>query len=211
MEVREKEILKKSDYLFRKRGFKQVTMDDIARELGMSKKTVYKYFDNKKQLILTNIKSQIEKEKGRLCSMQEESKDAIEEMVQLITHVMRMFDETDPGLFDELKRFYPTSFDLMIGFMKDHIYTRIEKNIKRGKGEGIYRSEIDSDILAKMYVAKVRSIMDEDWFPIKEYDRKNLLLVFIEYHIRGIANEHGIALFEKYKTEGLSEVSGLKT
>lgn len=203
MEVREKEILEKSDHLFRERGFKQVTMDDIARELGMSKKTVYKYFDNKKQLILTNISRQIEQEKNQLCELKDSSIDAIEELVQLIKHIMKMFDQTNPGLFDELRRFYPGSFKVMIGFMKDHMYQRIYKNIERGKNEGIYRSEVDSDILAKMYVAKVRSIMDEEWFPKKDYDKKNLLKVFIEYHIRGIANDKGLELFENYKTEGL--------
>ena len=77
MELREKEILERSDSLFRKRGFKCVTMDDIAREMGMSKKTVYKYFHNKRELILRNISGTINVEKKALCALKDNSENAV--------------------------------------------------------------------------------------------------------------------------------------
>lgn len=200
MEIREKEILKRSESLFKARGFKGVTMDDIARDMGMSKKTVYKYFDNKKDLIQHIIKYQVRNEKDQLCSLEEHSKDAIEEMMKLIRHVVNMFDKTNAILFEDLEKYYPESWKMMNAFMSGHIYNRIVNNIKRGIEERLYRENLDPDILAKMYVAKVRAIMEESVFPKRKYNYKQLLRMLIEYHIRGIASAKGISLFEQYKT-----------
>jgi AcrR family transcriptional regulator len=203
MEIREEQILKRSESLFRKRGFKRVTMDEIAREMGMSKKTVYKYFTNKRDLVLKNIRLKIELEKSQFCVLHDESKDAVEEMMRLIRHVIDMFEKNNPAVFAELKRYYPGSWTLMDGFIRKHVHQRIHQNIERGKREGLYREDIDSDILAKMYVAKVKSIMEEDWFPKSRYNKRHLLEVLIEYHIRGIAADPGLQLFDEYKKAGL--------
>lgn len=203
MEVREEKILKRSESLFRKKGFKRVTMDEIARDLGMSKKTVYKYFSNKRDLILKNIGMVISAEKTQMCALKDESADAIEEMMRLIGHVIQLFEKNNPSVFAELKRYYPGSWKLLDSFVRNHIYKRIRNNIERGKQEGLYRQEIDSDILAKMYVAKVKSIMEEEWFPKSKYNKAKLLKVLIDYHIRGISSQAGIKLFEQYKTQGL--------
>jgi AcrR family transcriptional regulator len=198
MEMREKEILKRSEFLFKTRGFKGVTMDDIARDMGMSKKTVYKYFRNKKDLILQNIETRINSEKSRFCELEKNSEDAVEEMIQLIHHVTRMFDDTKPILFEELKRFYPGSWKVLDAFLKRHVYQRIFDNIQRGKHEGLYRLNIDADFVAKMYVSQVRSIMMEELFPKSKYKKSDLFIKLIEYHIRGIANERGKHLFDHY-------------
>ena len=203
MEIREKEILKKSESLFRKRGFKHVTMDDIAREMGMSKKTVYKYFHNKRELILKNITGTIDIEKEEMCALRDTSDNAVEEMVRLIRHVIKMLERENPAVFKELKKYYPGSWRLMDSFMRKHIYKRIFNNIERGKQEGLYREEIDSDILSKMYVAKVQSIMADEWFPKSKYESRYLLEVLIDYHIRGIASKKGLEIFEKYRSADL--------
>lgn len=194
----EKEILERSEFLFRSRGFKRVTMDDIARDLGMSKKTVYKYFRNKKDLILQNIEGKINAEKSQFCELEKNSENAVQEMIQLIQHVIRMFEGSKPRLFDELRRFYPGSWKVLDGFLKRHVYKRIFNNIERGKREKLYRENIDVDFVAKMYVSQVRSIMMEELFPRNKYKKSELFKKLIEYHIRGIANERGNELYDEY-------------
>jgi len=199
METREFVIVQEADKLFRERGFKRVTMDDIAGQLGMSKKTLYKYFDNKRDLILSIMKYHIEDRKTQLCTMEGQAKDAIGQMVELIHHVSRMFEQVHPDTFDELKRFYPRSWKLMDEFMQQHVYERIVQNIEWGRKEGLYRVNVESDILARLYVAKVRSIFEGKLFPVDRYEKKKLLEILIEYHIRGIASEKGRNTFEMYQ------------
>jgi len=198
METRIYRILECANQLFKTQGFKQVTMDDIARELSMSKKTLYKYFRNKKDLISISVQAYIDKEKQEFCQIHDNANEAIGEMMSIIKHVVNMFETMNPNIFSELIVYYPESWEKMDGFLKNHIYEKIFKNIERGKQEGLYRKSLSSDIMAKMYVVKVKGIMEEDFFPTKSYKKKELLQALIEYHIRGIASKKGIDVLENY-------------
>jgi AcrR family transcriptional regulator len=203
MEGREFEILNRAGELFKLSGFKQVTMDDIAKDMGMSKKTLYKYFDNKKALIKKIIGLYIKEEKSHLHGFSESAESAIGEMVKIIKHVIQMFDDVDMDIYIELKKYYPESWNKLDSYLNVHIYTRILNNIRRGMEEELYRSDLDPDIIAKMYVVKVNGIMEEKTFPGKIYDKKILMRALIEYHLRGIVNVKGLEKFEDYKRKGI--------
>ena len=198
MDTRELEIVLGAEKLFRQHGYKRVTMDAIASALGMSKKTLYKHFDNKRDLILRIMRYNIENRKQQLCELEDNARDAIGEMTDMIAHVIRMFDQVGPDIFYELKHYYPKSWAVMDDFMQQHVYERLLKNIRGGREQGLYRTDFDEDILARMYVTMVRSIVVEESFPGDKYDKKVLLKTLIEYHIRGIASEEGRRLFESY-------------
>lgn len=190
MEKRE-EILLQSGVLFRNQGFKNMTMDDLANHMGISKKTLYKFFSNKKELIDENLKAYMQCENNELSMKQHQAANAIDEMLRILKHLMELFDEMDPKLYHDLATYYPDAWAKLDSFLGDHIYRGIHQNIKRGISEGLYVENTEADILARMYVAKVRAIMESDYFPVEKYNKSTLFRVLVEYHIRGIATEKG--------------------
>jgi len=197
MEVKDR-IIEQSMMLFLRYGIKSITMDDIARELGMSKKTLYQYVDNKADLIENIIRQHIDNEKMALTTIRQYTKDAIEEMLMIAKHVIQLLRETPPSMAYDLQKHYRPSWDMMEKFNHKHIYSVIQENIDKGIEQGIYRADINSDIIAKLYVAKSSFVVDEELFPLSEYNKEILFKEYINYHIHGIASPKGLKLLEKH-------------
>jgi len=197
MEIKER-IIAQSMMLFLRYGIKSITMDDIARELGISKKTLYQYVDNKADLIDNIIRQHINNEKMALTAIRKTTKDSIEEMLMIAKHVIKLLRETPPSMAYDLQKHYRPSWDMMEKFNQKHIYNVIKDNIDNGIKQGIYRADINSDIVAKLYVAKSSFVVDEELFPLSEYNKETLFKEYIDYHIHGIASPKGLKLLEKH-------------
>ncbi len=191
-------ILSNSKELFLKYGVKSVTMDDIARELGMSKKTLYQYVKNKEELIHLMIQAHIELEKEITTDILKSSKDAISEMFGMAKHVLETLSKLPSTTIYDLQKYYPKSWQLVEAFHKHFIYKSIKKNLERGVKEKLYRTEIDCDIIAKLYVGKSTIVADESVFPSKEYNKEELFKAYFLYHIHGIATEKGVKKMTKH-------------
>ncbi len=198
---KEKEILSKVNELFMKYGVKSVTMDDIAGKLGISKKTLYLYVDNKADLINKTIALHLLQEKEDITRIISESKDPIDEMLNMARHIAYMLRQLNPSTMYDLQKYYGESWKLMESLHQDHIYGVIKGNIDRGIELGLYRDNLQADIIAKFYVGKSMVLVDEDIFPMKKYNREKLFLEFINYHIHGIASKKGLKLLEKHLSE----------
>ena len=197
MEVQSR-ILEKAMFLFLRYGIKSITMDDIARELGISKKTLYQYVENKADLIEKIIGEYIETEKTAISACHAHSKDAIEELLLIAKHVTMILREMSPGVTYDLQKYYRSSWDEMEKFNHSHFYNVIKQNIENGKAQGIYREDVNADIVAKLYVGKTSLVVDEELFPLREYNKENLFYEYINYHIHGIASPKGLKLLEKH-------------
>ncbi len=192
------QILKKAEELFMRYGLKSVTMDDIARQLGMSKKTLYQYVENKTDLITKTIVATIEEEKAMMLSARESSTDSIEEMLKIARYAIQQLRKLSPTLVYDLQKYYQHIWQLIQKLHKEHGHQMIKENIERGKAQGVYRADVNPDILAKMYVMGTFSVVDEELFPLKNYNKENLFIEFIKYHIHGIASEKGLELYKKH-------------
>ena len=197
METKER-IIAQSMMLFLRYGIKSITMDDISRELGMSKKTLYQYVDNKADLIDNIICQHINNEKMALTAIRKFTNDAIEEMLMIAKHVIQLLRQTPPSMAYDLQKHYRLSWDMMEKFNQKHIYNVIKDNIDNGIEQGIYRADINSDIVAKLYVAKSSFVVDEILFPLSEYNKETLFKEYIDYHIHGIASPKGLKLLKKH-------------
>ncbi len=198
---KEREILLKVDSLFMRYGIKSVTMDDISRELGISKKTLYQYVENKSDLINKVIQEHLISEKEIISKICKESIDPIDEMLAIARYVALMLREMNPSIVYDLQKYYSKSWEMMQSLHEDHIYEVIKRNIQKGIEEGLYRQNLNPEIIAKFYVGKSMILVDERIFPIRKYNREQLFLEFINYHIHGIASEKGLALLEKRMRE----------
>jgi len=191
------EILVRTKEMFMRYGIRSVTMDDIARELGISKKTLYQHVDNKDDLIKAIIENYIENETECMKEISQDSVDPIDQMLTIARHVITILRDVNPKTMYDLKKYYRPYFKMMDAFHLDHVYHVIKRNLIRGVEEGLYRENIDADIIAKLYVGKTMLISDEELFPAADYDRHTLFAQYMIYHLRGILSEKGV---EKLKT-----------
>jgi Transcriptional regulator len=191
-------VLHKVTEMFMRYGIKSVTMDDISRNLGMSKKTLYQYIDNKADLLQQVFQQHIEDETTAMESIVEESKDAIDEILNIAKYITNLLREMSPNTLYDLQKYYREVWDLMEELHQQHIYKVIHNNIERGVKEALYRADIDADIIARLYVSCNKVIVDESVFPLKQYNTERLFLEHIKYHIFGIASKKGLQLLDKY-------------
>jgi AcrR family transcriptional regulator len=199
-----KNILNKVRLLFIKYGIKSVTMDDVARELGISKKTLYQHVENKIDLLNKVLDMEIEDSE---CSMQEIDKaklNAIEGLFVVLNFLNKISREYSPSAIYDLKKYYPDLYHKMNVLRREKIYNRVLRNLNKGINEGLYRSEINLQLIAKVQVERIENAIDSDYLSIAELSAPDIFLELFKYHIRGIATEKGLKELDK-------EIEKLKT
>ncbi len=192
-------ILQRTEALFFKYGIKSVTMDDISRELGMSKKTLYQYFENKNDLLAQIMKLHEEHDINVLERCTVEATDAIDELLKIAQHAtveIGKMMSAQTTVYD-MQKYYRDIWNQFEQGMNQRVFLGTKDNIERGKKEGLYRENVDAEVIAKLYACKMFSIINEDVFPIYEYNKLRLFKQHLLYHIYGVATPKGIKLFEK--------------
>jgi AcrR family transcriptional regulator len=170
-------ILQRSQAMFMRYGIKSVTMDELSREIGISKKTLYQYFETKEELIEQIIEQHIVKE---------------------LRHVA-------PTTMYDLQKYYRASFDKLQARFQVQIFSTIKENLERGIKEGLYRKEVNAEIIARFYNVLSLTLIDEASFPSDKYPKEKMYLEFLDYHIHGIASPKGLALFQEYLTDMIAK------
>ncbi len=184
-------ILDQTFDLIMKYGIKSVSMDDISRGIGISKKTIYQYFENKKGLIQEVIENFIIKDEADITSIITEAKDAIDEMLQVAKHVLVFLRSMSPSMMFDTQKYYPQIWERVENQHFGFILNTVVENIKRGQQEGYYCEDVDADIISKMYVRQILTLSDESIFPLSKYDRSDLYKSLVTYHVRGLLNDKG--------------------
>ena len=191
-------IVLKARNLFLKYGIKSVAMDDIARELGISKKTLYQHFETKSDLMKSVAEYNLATDIRMIHTIQTDAKDAIDEMFMIagyVTEELALIQS--PTLIFDLQKYYPEMWQLFEQTQHTQVRQHIEHNIERGITEGLYRTEVSANIISRIYSASSLCVIDETNFPIKQFDKIKLFKEFFVYHIRGIATAKGLKLLEK--------------
>ncbi|MCZ2444539.1 MAG: TetR/AcrR family transcriptional regulator [Flavobacteriales bacterium] len=189
-------IINSSLKLFIKQGVKGVTMSDIARELGMSKKTLYLYFKDKNDLVIQVLNSFLDHHKSQIKNISEQSINAIDELLAIYQMNTKNLQEVKLMILFGLKKYYPKAWIIYDEFKRSFLFKCIEDNIKRGIHEGLYRTSINSQIISIAYTGMINLIFDSDVFSEKGYDFNQLYLELFKYHIRGIASQKGVNYLE---------------
>ena len=196
-------ILTKAKELFFKFGLRSVSMDDICRELGISKKTLYQHFETKDKLIKEGMTKQMEEDVCMMKNAQTNAFNAIDELLQLSEYVAAMLSELSPTLLYDCQKYYGSIWVEFEKINSEHIYNDIHRNLKRGITEGLYRNDFDIDIITKLYLGLSNNSTNVDIFPPQKYNTKAVFQTHIMYHIRGIATPKGMEvlhdLLEKQK------------
>jgi TetR/AcrR family transcriptional regulator, cholesterol catabolism regulator len=185
-------ILKRSEVLFLRYGIKSVTMDDLAREIGISKKTLYLHFDTKNKLIEQIIATHTVREQCLISEIVQTSADALDEILKIAQYITLELARLTPTVVYDLQKYHRDAWDSREKSSNEFIYGIIRQNLERGIHEKLYRSNLDSDIVAKLYVGKSNVIVDETLFPQAQYPKVALFKQFINYHLHGILSPSGL-------------------
>lgn len=196
-------IIGVSERLFMTYGVKSISMDDIASELGMSKKTIYKYVDTKEKLIRITLMQYLRADKKTVTKICEESENAVQEFILLGKHTMSMLRKLKPTLIFDLKKYHAKNWKLVEEHHFQFIHEIIFQNISRGISEGLYRDNLNIDIIAKLYMSKSIKISDDQTFPLYKYPRDVLFKEHLLYHLYGILSDKGLETLNKYEINAL--------
>lgn len=192
MEKEKKEMLEEIGSMFTHYGIKSVTMDDISRHLGISKKTLYQKFNDKRDIVENFMRSHMEEMCDFFRSVIPLKGDAIEEILELMKMIREWLSSRNPVYEYDLKKYYSDLF-------KEHEKTKVEgirgfytRNYKRGRNEGLYRDDFDIDLMVKFHLTYITSIENAGFFSKEELLSFESYKQFFIFHIRGIASENGL-------------------
>ena len=183
--------------LYKRMGVKSVNMDKVATNLGISKKTLYVYFDNKQDLVNHCFQKHYDLVSEMINTTAAQFENAIDELFAIDESCSLVMKQTNPYLLGELKRYYPNTWALIDQLKQKLLFNIMKKNLNKGVEQGIYRKEIDVDIIAKLMINRIDALINEEVFPLTHYDFRKLLTEIRIYHLRGVATLKGINYLEQ--------------
>ena len=189
--------LKRVEELFFKLGVKSITMDDVARELGISKKTLYAFVESKDDL----VSKVMDRHMSEQCQFDEvlhaESTNAVDQMVRVIRQVISELSQMKPNLVHEMQKYHREVWDRINNIQQTHILNMARQNLEWGRSEGLYRSDFDLEIAARFYISGVMSIFDEQFFPKPPFSFDELFKAFIINYLHSIVSEKGLEILQE--------------
>jgi AcrR family transcriptional regulator len=200
-EVKER-VIQKADELFRMYGLRSVTMDDLARALAMSKRTLYQLFKDKRELVKEAISCKMEEDYCVVKEAREKAQNAIEELVLIFQHFRTVIATLKPTFLYELERYFPEAWQFFCEYKNEIIRKQVEENLKRGVSEGVYRADLRTDILAAMRVEQVFIVFNPQIFPPEKFHFVEVQEELLKHFIYGVLSEKGLQLVKQYEEEG---------
>ena len=185
-------ILFKASEMFLNLGFKSVTMDDIATELGVSKKTIYNHFSNKTELVENVTLSLFELISGGINLICSKEDNPIKELYDIKKFVMTHLKDEKSSPQYQLQKYYPKLYASLKKKQFEIMNTCVTDNLNRGIASGMYRETIDVGFVSRIYFNGINGIKDIELFPLQKFSMNTLMEFFLEYHLRGICTEKGI-------------------
>ncbi len=180
-------------------GIRSVTMSDIATELGVSKKTIYQEVESKDELVEKVMEFDMKEEQQAMIEIGQRCADAIDQMVQTTIYLMKKMRRISPVTHYDLHKYYGPLWKEIEGRQMSFIYEFLKKNIEWGKKAGMYRENVDAEIISRFFVHKASLAVNEVYFPLDQYKRDQLLMQLISYHLNGITTPKGVDKWRKYK------------
>jgi len=197
MEQKCTEMLQQVTGLFMQYGIRSLTMDDIARHLAVSKKTVYQCFADKSELVELAMLSHAERESAIVERIHTEATNAIEEMFLIVQQVGRQLNDVHPSILFDLEKYYPKAHRIFQDFKQKTIRSVIERNMRDGMAQGLYRENLNPRIISGLYVGRIDVFFDRELFPPAETNPMQVYVETMRYHIRGIASEKGMIYLQE--------------
>jgi AcrR family transcriptional regulator len=194
-------IQAKADELFMQYGIRSVSMDDIATELAMSKKTLYQFFADKDELVDAVVEKVLEKGRQDCLECRRQSQDAVDEIFITMEQIAEQFRNMNPTVLYDLEKFHMASFQKFLKHKNEFLLEVIRKNMERGIREELFRPEINVDILSRYRLESLMIAFNIAVFPPRKYNLVAVSQEIIEHYLYGLATLKGHKLILKYKQD----------
>lgn len=196
------EIIEKVWKLFHQYGIKSITMDDVSHELAISKKTLYELFSDKWNLVDQVVDRGIETQRRLISEAKKDSPNAIHEVFSVFKVYLQMVKERFPSFEYDLKKYYPDIAARLNKIKRKEIIENTLSNLQRGKDEGLYREDLDAEIISRFNFLIVDNLGKQELFTMEEIYLEDFSTQMFLYHLYGILNFKGI----KYLNENLDQL-----
>ena len=194
----EKSIVVTSTELFLTLGFKSVTMDDIAEEMKISKKTIYTFFANKEALVQSVVFSMYSYITTNLTQIREKANNPISELYEVKMFIMHHLKGEKTSPQHQLRKYYPNIHNELQKKQFNFMTKSVKKSLTKGLEMKLFRPSIDIDFISRMYFNGMVGIKNVDMFPTKKYSPEQLMENYLDYHLRAIVTEDGKKLLSSY-------------
>ena len=197
MEINERIIAKAREQFFRY-GVKSVTMDDIARELGISKKTIYQHFEDKDAIVHQLMMAEMANDKCEWDELDGSSNNVIEKIVKSMDIIRQAFAEINPSAFFDIKKYHPKTWQLFQDHKQNFVMDSIRKELLQGIKEGFFRHDIKVEILVRMRMEQIEIGFDPQLFPPNKFSLIEVELTMLDHFIRGILTPSGLEVYQEF-------------
>ena len=185
-------------------------MDDIATQLGISKKTIYQFYKDKDALVMAVVNFELEEQSIKCQRTQDNADNAVHEMFMILEDIQQMFKNMNPMTMNELAKYYPEAFMRIQNHKDDFMHKIIKTNLIKGIEQGVYRKEIDPEILSIYRLETSFVPFNAQLYPFSKFDIGKVTLQIIENFIYGVMSIKGIELMEKYKLQESTSANALE-
>jgi AcrR family transcriptional regulator len=206
MEVKERILTKAAD-LFMRYGIRSITMDEIASQLGISKKTIYQFFTDKDDMVSAVIEQEIKKNESECIGFKNDAADAVHEIFLAVEDLDEMLKYMNPLMLYDLEKHHPKAFQKLKEYKYQFLYQAILDNLRRGIKEGVYRADLQLDIVAKNRIESAFLVFNPDIFPHTRYKISEVNLELAMLFLHGISTTSGKELIGKYTIERNKKLS----
>lgn len=180
-------------------------MDDIARHLGISKKTIYQFFTDKNELVLALVKMKMEEDECQMNQIMEQSTDVIERMLNMMKCSEEILSRINPILIHDLQKYHPQAWKVFQEFKAGVVIRTLEQLLNEGITQGYIRPDIDVKVMARMRMHQVELGFDTNVFPLAEFSPWKVQYQFLEHFNYGICTLAGYQLLEQHKNVNKGE------
>jgi AcrR family transcriptional regulator len=190
-------IIEQVSQVYLKKGVKSITMDDMAKELRISKKTLYKYVKNRAELVKKSVYFHVLKEQKLVEEIQAKELNPIQETREIASYVIDTLSKINPVVHYDLEKYFPDSWQLLNKYFSGFVYNSILINLENGQKSGVYRENFSPEIIAKLFISKIDSTFDAEMFPQERFTFVQVYIDFIQHHLYGIVSEKGSKILNK--------------
>lgn len=194
-------ILQKANDMFLSLGYKSVTMDDIATEMSISKKTIYQHYANKNELVEASVNYLFTTITNGIDNIRTEQFNSIQEMFEVRKFLERTLNNETASPLYQLQKFFPAIHSSLRKKKFEKLHESMIYNITCGIKDGLIRENVDVEFTARMYFTGLTGIKDTEIFPFDEFEPAKLAKKLIEYHLRSIITQKGFEILEENLTK----------
>jgi len=191
------DVLERVRELFFKYGVRSVSMDDICRDIGISKKKLYQLFSSKNELVEKLLEMERENFEIIFDTYSFEGVNAIDILLTVSKEVGERFRDVSPSMTFDLVKYYPDIYHKHIDDRVDFIFKKIQINLEKGINQGVYRDDLSVELLSRLYIRRLIDLHNPEFFPAEKFSFQTLFIAMFDNFIRGIANPKGIEYYEK--------------